>query len=68
MMTAPVWAFHGAMDGNIPVNGSGQIFEAIRTAGGYPKYTEFPNSGHNFGDQISGTPGMLDGLFSQKRK
>lgn len=67
-MTVPVWAFHGANDGLVPVNGSRQMIDAIRTAGGNPKYTEFPNSGHNIGDQITGTPDILDWLFSQKRK
>lgn len=63
----PVWAFHGEIDGNVPVNGSREMIEALKKTGGIPLYTEFPNTGHNLQEQLDATPGILDWLFSQKR-
>lgn len=63
----PIWAFHGAKDQNVPVSGSRDIIEAIRTAGGDPKYTEFPDAAHNIVKEVTDTPGLVDWLFAQKR-
>ncbi|SDE74537.1 Dienelactone hydrolase family protein [Mucilaginibacter pineti] len=67
IVNIPVWAFHGAKDKNVPVSGSRGMIEAMRKAGGNPKYTEFPNEGHNIWYQVSITPGLWDWLFAQKR-
>jgi len=67
IVNIPVWAFHGANDKNVPVSGSRDMINAIKKAGGNPKYTEFPNDGHNIWDQVSNTPGLWDWLFAQKR-
>jgi predicted peptidase len=42
----PIWAFHGAKDVDIPPSGSRDMIQAIKAAGGEPRYTEFPNLGH----------------------
>lgn len=62
-----VWAFHGAKDQNVPVAGSRGMIEAMRKSGQKPKYTEYPNEGHNIWYQVSTTPGLWDWLFAQKR-
>ncbi|MDN5286458.1 MAG: peptidase-like protein [Mucilaginibacter sp.] len=67
IVNIPVWAFHGAKDKNVPVSGSRDMITAIKKAGGNPKYTEFPNDGHNIWYQVSITPGLWDWLFAQKR-
>lgn len=67
MVDIPVWAFHGRVDRNVSVNASREMIEAIRKAGGNPRYTEFPHTGHNVWPDISKTPGLLDWLFAQKR-
>lgn len=64
----PVWAFHGAKDRNVPVAASRNMIAAIRGAGGKPKYTEFPNEGHNIWDQVTKTPGLLEWLFAQRQE
>lgn len=64
----PVWAFHGSEDANVPVGFSRDMINAMRDAGGDPKYTEFQGEGHNIWDQVIKTPGVLDWLFEQKRK
>ena len=63
-----IWAFHGVKDRNVPVSGSRDMIAAIKKAGGHPKYTEYPDEGHNIWDQVSKTPGLWDWLFAQKRK
>jgi hypothetical protein len=62
-----VWAFHGAKDKNVPVNGSRDMINAIKKAGGNPKYTEYPDEGHNIGYQVETTPGLWDWLFAQHK-
>jgi hypothetical protein len=67
IVNVPVWAFHGKKDLNVPVSGSRAMIDAIRQAGGHPKYTEFPDKGHDIWYQVSITPGLWDWLFAQKR-
>jgi pimeloyl-ACP methyl ester carboxylesterase len=62
-----VWAFHGAMDKNVPVGNSRNMINAIKAAGGNPKYTEYPDQGHNIWENVKATPGLLDWLFAQHR-
>jgi predicted peptidase len=43
----PVWAFHGDRDQAVPVRGSRKMIEALRQAGGTPRYTEVSGGGHD---------------------
>jgi len=63
----PVWAFHGRKDRNVPVSGSRDIIQAIKNAGGDPRYTEYPDERHDIWEKVTNTPGLLDWLFAQKR-
>ena len=63
----PIWAFHGDVDRNVPVSGSRNMIEAIRKAGGNPKYNEFAGVGHNVFPKVNETPGVIQWLFAQKR-
>ena len=56
-----------ASDRNVPVINSRHMINAIKNAGGNPRYTEFPNEGHNIWDKVRTTPGLLDWLFAQHR-
>jgi hypothetical protein len=66
IVNVAVWAFHGAKDHNVPVTGSRGMIEAMRKSGQKPKYTEYPDDGHNIWYQVSITPGLWDWLFAQK--
>jgi pimeloyl-ACP methyl ester carboxylesterase len=68
IVDVPVWAFHGAKDRSVPVEGSRSMIDAIRNAGGNPRYTEFPEGGHLIRDQIVHTPGVFEWLFAQRRE
>ena len=43
----PIWAMHGANDAAVRVTESQKMIEAIRKAGGHPRYTEFPDAEHD---------------------
>jgi hypothetical protein len=62
-----VWAFHGALDRNVPVAGSRDMINAIKKSGGNPKYTEFEEKAHNIWYEVAQTPGIWDWLFEQKK-
>ena len=62
----PIWAWHGAKDGTVPVSFTREIIEAIRDAGGNPRYTELPEVGHNSWTPAYDNPEMWEWLFSQK--
>jgi predicted peptidase len=42
----PVWAFYGAKDEDVPVSSARKMIEAMKVAGGEPRYTEFPTLEH----------------------
>jgi predicted peptidase len=67
MRNVAIWAFHGANDIHVPVSGSREVIEAMRKAGGTPRYTESADGGHSWKILVD-TPGVLDWLFAQKRQ
>lgn len=66
IVDVPVWAFHGEKDRSVPVKLSREMIEAIKDAGGNPRYTELAGEGHIIPNSLK-TPGLLDWLFAQKR-
>lgn len=62
-----VWAFHGGADNVVPPQGSRDMTDAMKKAGGGPKYTEFPGVGHGSWANAWNEPELLDWLFAQKR-
>jgi predicted peptidase len=67
MTSVSVWAFHGAKDMNVPVSGSRDMVNALKKAGGSPRYTEYPDAAHNIWEEVIKTPGLLNWLFAQKQ-
>ncbi len=63
----PVWAFHGAKDPTVPVEGSRRMIEAMKVAGGSPRYTEYPDVGHGSWNAAYATTEMWDWMFQQRR-
>lgn len=64
----PCWCFHGDADMSVKVEGSREMIEAIKKAGGAPKYTEYPKVGHNSWDMAYGTDELYTWLLAQKKK
>ena len=63
----PVWAFHGAKDPTVPVEGSRRMIDAMKAAGGSPRYTEYPDVGHGSWNAAYATTEMWDWMFQQRR-
>jgi predicted peptidase len=60
----PLWVFHGADDPVVPVEYSRRMVEAIRGAGGTPRYTEYERTGPNSWDPAFREPELFAWLFS----
>lgn len=67
MAHLPIWAFHGALDALVIPERSRNMIEAIRKAGGRPRYTEY-----EFVEHFAWVPALQDGqvirwMFEQSR-
>ena len=62
----PVWIFHGDRDRRIPVTESRRMAEALRAAGGSPRYTEYPGVGHDSWTPAYREEGLYEWLFAQR--
>jgi predicted peptidase len=67
LVKIPIWAFHGAKDKVVKVSRSRNMIEAIKSAGGRPKYTEYKTVFHNSWDSAYNEPDLLPWLFSQSK-
>lgn len=47
LVDKPLWAFHGLRDSIVPTSESRKAVEAVRSAGGEPKFTEIAEGGHD---------------------
>lgn len=67
LTTIPLWVTHGDADDIVPVSRSRDIVAAIKTAGGNPKYTEFPGVKHDAWTYTYSNPEIWDWMFSQAK-
>jgi predicted peptidase len=68
LANVPVWAWHGDADEVVPVAKSRRMIDAIRAAGGTPKYTELADVGHDSWTPAYTDPnGLVPWMFSQRR-
>jgi predicted peptidase len=63
----PIWAFHGAKDQAVRVERSRNMVAALKKAGGNPRYTEYPDVGHDSWVPAYRDPELYSWLFAQKR-
>ena len=63
-----MWAFHGAIDDEVPVTESRNMVAALRRAGGRVTYTEYPGIGHDSWDRAYADPNMVRWLLQQRRR
>ena len=64
----PVWAFHGDQDPAVPVRGSRLMIQALRKAGGHPRYTEVAGHGHDVWTVAYRDGEVLRWLLGQRRR
>lgn len=63
----PMWIFHGAKDNVVPPDHSEVMVAALKEAGATPKYTVYPNDGHNSWDDAFAEPDLIPWLFSHSK-
>lgn len=63
----PLWIFHGAKDETVSPDHSQVMVDAIKAAGGDPRFTLYPNDGHNSWDDAFAEPELLPWLVSHKK-
>jgi len=68
MASVPFWIFHGGADKIVPTRLSQGMNDALKTAGGTVKYTEYPGVGHNSWTRAYNTPEFWEWMFAQKKK
>ena len=64
----PVWVWHRDKDCVIKPSRSRDMIEAIKKAGGNPKYSDIKGRGHNFWTDAWNSKEMWEWLYSQIRK
>lgn len=64
----PIWVFHGDADPRVPVERSRELVDALKKAGGQPKYTEYPGVEHNSWDKAYAGDELWTWMFEQRRK
>lgn len=68
LVNVSIWAFHGDEDAAVDVKESRKMIEAVRKAGGNPKYTEYKGVGHAVWLRAFAEPELPPWVFAQKRK
>jgi predicted peptidase len=63
----PIWAFHGAVDKTVKVKRSREMVEALKEVGAEPKYTEYPDVGHDSWTRTYKDPALYEWLFAQRK-
>jgi predicted peptidase len=63
-----IWAFHGDSDTAVKPKRSREMVEALKSAGGNPKYTEYQGIGHDSWTATYADPQVYAWLFAQKRR
>ncbi len=63
----PTWVFHGAKDPTVPLKRSEEMVEALKAAGGNPKFTVYPDAGHDSWTATYENPEFYTWLLAQKR-
>ncbi len=64
----PLWVFHGDKDTVVIPERSRNMVEAIKKAGGKPKYTEYKGVGHDSWVKAYSDPEFFAWLFAQKKE
>ena len=67
LVKIPTWVFHGAKDNTVPLKRSEEMVEALKAAGGDPKFTIYPDAGHDCWTATYDNPELYQWLLAQKR-
>ncbi|MBN1633227.1 MAG: dienelactone hydrolase family protein [Ignavibacteria bacterium] len=68
LIKIPVWAFHGKLDKVVLPSRSVNMIDAIKNAGGNPKFTLYPDVAHGSWNNAFSEPDLFPWLFRHKLK
>jgi predicted peptidase len=63
----PTWVFHGAKDNVVVLQRSQEMVDALKKAGKEPKFTIYPEAGHDSWTETYDNPELYTWLLQQKR-
>ncbi|MBP1646684.1 MAG: Alpha/beta hydrolase family protein [Bacteroidetes bacterium] len=63
----PVWAFHGAKDPIVPLSKGQEMIDALKRAGGSPRFTIYPEAEHDSWTETYENPGLYSWLLQRHR-
>jgi predicted peptidase len=63
----PIWSFQGDADLSYFVDSNRRMIEALKKAGGKPRYTEYKGAGHEIWDRVFKEPNLVEWLFAQHK-
>jgi predicted peptidase len=63
----PVWVFHGENDGNVPIEESQVMVDALRTAGGDVRFTVYTDAEHGVWTTTYANPELYDWFLRHRR-
>jgi predicted peptidase len=63
----PVWAFHGAKDRTVPIARTEAMIKSLKDAGCEPKFTVYPEAGHDSWTETYKNPELYTWFLEQKR-
>jgi predicted peptidase len=64
----PIWNFHGDKDTAVPIKRSQDMIDAVKAAGGNPKFTIYPGVGHNSWDKAYREENLQEWFLQQVKK
>jgi len=63
----PIWVFHGAKDGTVPLSQSEEMVEALKAAGGNVEFTVYPEARHDSWTATYDNPKLYEWLLSHRK-
>lgn len=63
----PLWIFHGRKDTTVPLAKSEVVVNELKRLNQQPKFTIYPEAGHNSWDPAFAEPDFISWIFSHKR-
>lgn len=64
----PLWVFHGARDEVVPLKRSQEMVDLIKAAGGSPRFTIYPEAGHDSWTETYANPEIYHWLLAHSRR
>jgi predicted peptidase len=62
----PIWVFHGEKDTVVPISHSERMVKAIESSGGNPRFTIYPEAGHDSWTKTYDNPDFWSWMFSKE--